>query len=92
LTAWQNQDHKCAICQFPLKSPSLDHEHQTGIFRGFLCQPCNLGLGLFKDNILILERAISYLTGFVPKAVKYAPWRISGYDNGEPVYEPETQC
>lgn len=29
--------------------------------RGLLCSRCNQALGLFKDNIFILERAIKYL-------------------------------
>lgn len=29
--------------------------------RGLLCQQCNTGLGMFKDNIKYLESAIDYL-------------------------------
>lgn len=39
----------------------LDHCHITGKIRGFLCSNCNTGLGLFKDNINLLESAIKYL-------------------------------
>ena len=46
------------------KSPfRLDHNHGTGQFRGFLCDSCNTGLGKFKDDPDLLERAISYLRG-----------------------------
>lgn len=39
----------------------MDHNHQTGKFRGMLCNHCNRGLGNFKDNIQNLEKAILYL-------------------------------
>ena len=39
----------------------LDHCHDTGIFRGWLCQKCNRGLGCFGDSIQGLELGIKYL-------------------------------
>ena len=39
----------------------MDHNHETGKFRGMLCNHCNRGLGNFKDNIQNLESAILYL-------------------------------
>lgn len=54
----------CAIC-FGLdksnKNLSVDHDHSTGKVRGLLCGLCNSGLGMFKDNIDNIERAIEYL-------------------------------
>jgi hypothetical protein len=40
---------------------SLDHEHLTGTFRGWLCSPCNLGLGNFRDSSDLLVAAARYL-------------------------------
>ena len=40
----------------------LDHNHGTGEFRGFLCDSCNTGLGKFKDDPELLNRAINYLS------------------------------
>ena len=59
----------CAICKFPetkvkngnVVALAIDHCHITGKVRGLLCNRCNTGLGLFKDNPLILETAIRYL-------------------------------
>lgn len=56
---------QCDICGKTIeengKNLSMDHCHTTGIFRGMLCSSCNLALGLFRDNISVMERAISYL-------------------------------
>lgn len=43
------------------KALSLDHDHPTNKFRGWLCHRCNLSLGYFGDSIQGLERAIAYL-------------------------------
>lgn len=63
-----NQDNKCAICGSerasiarPNISFMIDHCHEKGHVRGLLCYSCNVGLGHFKDNIEILEKAIAYL-------------------------------
>tara|TARA_Y100001951_G_C11038895_1_gene129121 strand:- start:98 stop:505 length:408 start_codon:yes stop_codon:yes gene_type:complete len=40
---------------------TLDHDHKTEMFRGWICQHCNNGLGGFRDSIRALERAIEYL-------------------------------
>ncbi len=44
--------------------PRMDHDHQTGKGRGWICDSCNTGLGRFKDDISILETAIEYLGEF----------------------------
>ena len=44
-----------------VKSLSLDHDHATGKFRGWLCHNCNLGIGRLGDTIEALERALQYL-------------------------------
>jgi hypothetical protein len=46
----------------------LDHCHETGEFRGFLCNNCNNGLGRFKDDPDILLNAIAYIQGHKEKA------------------------
>jgi len=38
-----------------------DHDHKTGLGREWICDSCNTGLGRFKDDIKLLEKAISYL-------------------------------
>jgi hypothetical protein len=63
------QGSVCAICAS--KDPKgsgtrgrfhVDHDHATGVIRGLLCFECNIGLGKFRDQIDLLQSAISYLT------------------------------
>lgn len=58
------QGNRCALCGDPPKRKklALDHDHHTGAMRAFLCHPCNGALGLFKDDITRLRKAIAYLT------------------------------
>ena len=61
-----DQDGVCAICQQECTRfgrLSVDHDHKTGEVRGLLCNNCNKGLGIFKDEIKRFERAIKYLDG-----------------------------
>jgi len=60
------QEHftgKCDICSKVItgKDMHLDHNHTTGVLRGWLCMLCNTGLGKFKDNPDLLRKALSYL-------------------------------
>jgi len=43
------------------KSLVLDHDHNTLSFRGWICEPCNHGIGKLGDNMEGLEKAIAYL-------------------------------
>ena len=60
------QNGFCAICgsdkgwrNYRL---AVDHNHETGEVRGLLCDNCNTGLGMFKDNPSLLAKAINYLS------------------------------
>lgn len=73
----ESQNNRCAICQCdgnltvdgselikngkPTKL-HVDHDHNTGKVRGILCNSCNRGLGSFRDNKLIVELAVKYLS------------------------------
>jgi hypothetical protein len=56
----------CPICKkssIPYVTANLvmDHNHDTGNAREWICDSCNTGLGRFKDNIDLMQEAIKYL-------------------------------
>lgn len=62
--------HRCGVCMEEMstchtnkgaKSKHIDHDHDTGRFRGFLCHSCNVSLGAMKDDPIRLRRAANYL-------------------------------
>ena len=69
--AWNLQDGKCSICSVELpdlmvyedrrRGYAIDHNHDTGKFRGILCLKCNSLLGMANDSPEILAKAIIYL-------------------------------
>jgi len=62
------QDGKCSVCQ---RTPEgngvsrhnlvVDHDHDTGQVRALLCDFCNRGLGIFRDDPDLLMHAADYL-------------------------------
>lgn len=61
--AWLSRPHICEICMNKCKTV-LDHDHSTGNFRGWLCDPCNRTLGLLRDDCTILRNMVQYLENF----------------------------
>lgn len=70
----QIQGSGCAICGVESEEDRglvIDHDHDccgygelcTNCIRGLLCRTCNLGLGFFSDNPVLLQQAIIYLRG-----------------------------
>lgn len=51
----------CMICRRYVRHLVIDHCHETDYMRGILCMNCNSGLGMFRDNIVVMNRAIDYL-------------------------------
>ncbi len=59
-----SQRFQCAICQNPIGlSSAFDHCHKSGKVRGILCRQCNSGLGMFRDDPIVLDSATRYLKG-----------------------------
>jgi hypothetical protein len=60
------QGGSCKICKTHESNLKrrlfVDHCHETGYVRGLLCQSCNTMIGNAKDNILVLQSAINYLS------------------------------
>ena len=51
---------QCEVCG-ALGRICFDHNHETGEFRGWICDRCNLILGLAKDNPYLLKKLVEYL-------------------------------
>jgi transposase len=51
---------QCEICGSTDRL-SVDHNHNTGTYRGVLCSNCNVGLGHLQEKIGIFIKAIIYL-------------------------------
>lgn len=70
------QSGVCAICGRPpgRKRLSVDHDRKCcpGVrscgqcVRGLLCESCNRAVGLFRDDVAVLERALAYVARVVP--------------------------
>ena len=64
---FDNQNGKCKICDIKYENASkhsglyIDHCHKSNKIRGLLCSKCNRLLGVWDDNIEILQSAINYL-------------------------------
>lgn len=63
-------DNRCEVCRRTPEEANpggrfvrlaLDHCHETGALRGFLCGPCNTGLGQLGDTAERLRSALAYL-------------------------------
>jgi hypothetical protein len=58
------QGKRCACCRTDTPGKHrwhVDHCHKTKKVRGILCHRCNLGIGLARDSVEILETWIAYL-------------------------------
>ena len=61
---YPDDTYNCPICLKSANKYYLDHDWVSGAFRGWLCNGCNVALGLLKDDEDNLNRAISYLLNF----------------------------
>lgn len=57
----------CQICgEEDRRGLCIDHNHETGKIRGLLCDNCNKGIGLLREDSYILEKAKRYLEKYAP--------------------------
>lgn len=52
---------ECELCHEESSDLVIDHNHRTGRVRGVLCNSCNIGLGMFKEDAARLRSAVNYL-------------------------------
>jgi hypothetical protein len=62
------QPFHCPICERTIvrqykNDVVLDHLHETGEIRGWICRMCNNSMGMMEDDVHILQRAIDWLQG-----------------------------
>lgn len=71
------QGNACQICRVHISKVKqtfcVDHVHGSKKVRGLLCHACNVSLGLFKDNPVVLRRAADYLEYKLPKSAQHDP-------------------
>ena len=66
---WAEQGGKCMLCSQRAKPGGIraasrlhvDHDHATGYRRDLLCNDCNVGLGKFRDDPVLLRAAADYI-------------------------------
>jgi hypothetical protein len=67
---WESQSKKCALCEKEIEifsrrkasSAYVDHCHETGKVRAFLCHPCNTSIGYLENTFgKNLDKVQSYL-------------------------------
>ena len=82
------QGGRCAICGDPAQH--LDHDHETGAMRQMLCQRCNHGLGLFRDDPGLLHAAACYVDGHRERQVlaRLQETSVVAPGSGSPSGEP----
>lgn len=51
----------CECCKKIPRKWCLDHDHSDDSFRGWLCEPCNTGMGKLGDDLNGLINAVNYL-------------------------------
>ena len=54
---YTTQNGLCYICKAPVSG--LDHNHQTGQIRKFLCWRCNTGIGFIESSLY--ESLLAYI-------------------------------
>lgn len=74
---FDHQLGKCYICgkEQEKKRLAIDHDHKTGKLRGLLCHKCNMGIGMFNEDVSLLINAINYINNtewFYPDKFVYS--------------------
>lgn len=62
----RNEPFECPICAKRTIAGItckvvLDHDHNSGKVRGWICDSCNTGIGRFQDDVDLIEKAIKFL-------------------------------
>ena len=55
------EDSKCDCCGKETDKLNFDECHETDTHRGWICSPCNLGIGRLGDNEEGILKALEYI-------------------------------
>ena len=66
----------CPLCLKENCHLYWDHDHESGLFRGWICSSCNLLLGHAFDNPDTLRRAALYLEKFNERRSRKFPIKV----------------
>jgi hypothetical protein len=92
LDLYNRQQGGCAICKSGgfvmnkdrhVRKLVVDHCHTTGVVRGLLCHQCNQGIGLFKENLEFLKRAVAHVEGATTISKESTPKRVEAPSSSE---------
>ena len=60
----KSQGGHCAACPEVINAGKrlyVDHDHETGMVRGLLCNNCNTAIGMLKDNFYRVKCLLDYI-------------------------------
>jgi hypothetical protein len=60
-------DGCCECCNKPAAFLVPDHDHVTGQLRGWLCNNCNVGIGMLGDTLDSVQMALDYMRLHAPR-------------------------
>lgn len=61
---------KCELCGSD-ENIVFDHDHETKVHRGWLCDPCNRSMGVLGDNVKGMLNVINYLNKNEKKKITF---------------------
>lgn len=61
----------CPVCEKTIirqykNDVTLDHSHEDGKIRGWICRQCNSSIGMMDEDVNILGRAVLWIQGTLP--------------------------
>lgn len=77
-TIWTETKH-CERCKRTDVKLVRDHDHATGLFRGWVCSPCNLAVGVYEhqwNSQEEIERTVDYLCAARAKHSRFKESRV----------------
>ena len=68
-----------------------DHDHETGEFRGYICDKCNHGIGKLGDNLEGVMKAVKYFEMVEERKKLNKPLALPEFDSDEMLDNPDSK-